>query len=87
MSTMTNSKLFAFVNVSVSRYTVLDFKIEHTVVVWQGKGFGVNCFRGGRCSEREGCSNIGIEHVDFELDGEGVGSNEGLIGVGCGIIF
>jgi len=60
MLTMTNRELNTFVDVSIPRHTMLDFKVEDAIVVGESEGFGVDCFGVCGCGWREDGADVGI---------------------------
>lgn len=64
MLTMSNRKLFTFINICVTRNMMLNFEIEDSIVIWKAEGFGVNGFGGGGGDDGESCADVWVEHVD-----------------------
>jgi hypothetical protein len=87
MLTMTDGELFSFIDVRVTRYTMLDFEIKHSVVVWEIEGFRVDGFCRSRLFCGKNGSDIRIEHIDVELDGKLIRSDEFFVRLCRGIVF
>ena len=82
MLSMSNSKLFSLIDVSIPRHPMRDFEIKHPIVVRQHKLLTVEGCSSGVAGEGEGGPDVGVEHVDFELDGVGGRGVEGSVGLG-----